>query len=80
MLRSAAASNGQQVRKRGEHGSSDSEAALLSRGRRFYLPIQSLLQAGGFAYLRIRSDGHPLAVYQHVILGIEVYIDSGANA
>ena len=52
MLRSAAASNGQQVSKRGEHGRPEPETALPSRGRRFYLLTLSPLRVGGFAYLR----------------------------
>src|ERR1700733_11540081 len=52
MLRSAAASNGQQVRKRGEHGRPEPETALPRRGRRFYLLTPSPLRIGGFAYLR----------------------------
>lgn len=54
MLRSAAASKGQQVRKQGEHGRPEPETALPDRGRRFYLPTQSPLRVGAFAYLRPR--------------------------
>jgi hypothetical protein len=52
MLRSAAASRDQQVRKRDEHGTPTSETALPNRGQRFYLPTSSPLRVVGFAYLR----------------------------
>ena len=52
MLRSAAASRDQQVRKRGNDGKPTPETALPNRGRRFYLHTESPLRVAGFAYLR----------------------------
>jgi hypothetical protein len=52
MLRSIAASSGQRARKAGEQGRSESESNHPEREQRFYLPSQSLVKAGTFAYLR----------------------------
>lgn len=56
MLRSIAASSGQRARKAGEQGRSESESNHPEREQRFYLPSQSLVKAGTFAYLRARWE------------------------
>ena len=56
MLRSPAASSGQQARKGGEDGTSESENNPPGREQRFYLPSQSSVNAETFAYLRTRPS------------------------
>jgi hypothetical protein len=55
MLRSTAASKGQQASERCEHGRTESEMTIPHGEQSFYLLGQSLEKPGTYAYLRARS-------------------------